>query len=83
MTLQLFWDCSFGSRIRRAAGPGAQTDAITAVKAAFEREGITIPFPQRMHSPRSGSCFNVQAPGGTGQEAVDRQPGTETEAEED
>ena len=40
----------------------AQTAVIAAVKQAFDREGITIPFPQRVVSGRSGDAgFRVDA----------------------
>ncbi|HKJ59237.1 MAG TPA: mechanosensitive ion channel family protein [Halobacteriales archaeon] len=40
----------------------AQTAVIAAVKSAFDREGITIPFPQRVVSARSAEAgFRVDA----------------------
>ena len=40
----------------------AQTAVIAAVKSAFDREGITIPFPQRVVSNRSAEAgFQVDA----------------------
>ncbi|MFC4437534.1 MULTISPECIES: mechanosensitive ion channel family protein [Natrialbaceae] len=32
----------------------ARTDMIEAIRAAFDREGIEIPYPQRVHSTRKG-----------------------------
>lgn len=39
----------------------ARTAVIEAITAAFDREGITIPFPQRVHSPREGTEFAVES----------------------
>lgn len=38
---------------------GAQNAVIESVKAAFEREGITIPFPQRAVSTRPGAAASA------------------------
>lgn len=42
----------------------ARTAVITAIKQAFDREGITIPFPLRTHDTRAGEGFRVDVPGG-------------------
>ncbi len=39
----------------------ARTAVIEAITAAFDREGITIPFPQRVHSAREGTEFAVES----------------------
>ncbi|MCU4975602.1 mechanosensitive ion channel family protein [Halobacteria archaeon AArc-m2/3/4] len=38
----------------------ARTDAIEAVMAAFDREGISIPYPHRVHSPRDDDGYPIR-----------------------
>lgn len=57
----------------------AQTEAITAVKEALDREEITIPFPQRTHSSRAESSFRVESPTQAGRDAPNNRLTTESE----
>ena len=60
----------------------AQSAVISAIKSAFDREGITIPYPHRTHETRSGESFRVETPGAAGESGRDRGFGVQPEAED-
>lgn len=59
----------------------AKTEVITAIKQGLDREGITIPFPQRTHDTR-GEGFRVDVPGGVERRAPGGRRGLESGAED-